>query len=193
MNQRYFPMLFVVSLAMIASMVAVIAQPLTANAYTLSGIRWINNYSIPYQIDAMGQPKDTTAANFGIGVWDSSPAPVLFSRGTPGVEMYDEDDGANNTPGWHYPITKTGQFCKNGDKIFDEAFIVLNTYYTSKYIQGKVDEVAAHELGHGIGLDHVNDQRQLMYYNTSNYDKYGINTPQSDDINGAKAIYSSPC
>jgi hypothetical protein len=45
--------------------------------------------------------------------------------------------------------------------------------------------VAAHELGHALGLDHENVKTALMnpYYSD------GIETPQTDDINGLKAIY----
>ena len=53
----------------------------------------------------------------------------------------------------------------------------------------KRKSVAAHEIGHLLGLNHVNI-RALMYDNTSGrYDSYNISTPQQDDINGVNAIY----
>jgi len=48
--------------------------------------------------------------------------------------------------------------------------------------------IAVHELGHSIGLDHSNDRGAVMYpiYNPN------IALPQRDDINGVQAIYGRP-
>jgi hypothetical protein len=55
---------------------------------------------------------------------------------------------------------------------------------------GAVQSVAAHELGHDIGLGHDPNENQLMYYSTDRWWVDGINTPRSDDNAGTNAIYT---
>ena len=48
--------------------------------------------------------------------------------------------------------------------------------------------VLEHELGHVLGLDHTDDERQLMYAGTSGQQGFG-----KGDINGLKRLHDVPC
>jgi predicted Zn-dependent protease len=45
----------------------------------------------------------------------------------------------------------------------------------------RIQNTAAHEFGHGIALSHSSVTSALMYFSISNYDTYGVYTPQEDD------------
>lgn len=53
----------------------------------------------------------------------------------------------------------------------------------------RTESTAAHEFGHGFALAHTNLANQLMYYSISNYDVYGVYTPQWHDIYYADLAY----
>jgi len=142
---------------------------------------------------------DRTAFQNGLNAWNNSPAPVIFVSGsaTNQVEMRDENDGNSGYDG--YTNYNTSSRCNHsGYSIVVYAWAVLNTYFTNGYSGPETQSVAAHELGHTIGLGDVttntNGTRQLMYYYTpTRWGQWGINTPQTDDVNGIKAIYSISC
>ena len=48
--------------------------------------------------------------------------------------------------------------------------------------------VLQHELGHVLGLDHTDDQRQLMYARYDGQDGFG-----KGDVNGLKRLHDVPC
>ncbi|MCC7413721.1 MAG: matrixin family metalloprotease [Gammaproteobacteria bacterium] len=48
--------------------------------------------------------------------------------------------------------------------------------------------VAAHEIGHALGLEHVNDHGALMFGHYSGY-AAGVTGPMADDIAGARYLY----
>jgi predicted Zn-dependent protease len=48
--------------------------------------------------------------------------------------------------------------------------------------------ILMHEIGHVLGLDHVNDQRQLM-----NAGYVGQETLGKGDIAGLQALHAVPC
>ncbi len=78
------------------------------------------------------------------------------------------------------------------DELVD-ADIILNNAFTWDVHNGSgpnIDSrrIATHELGHALGLAHDNTFAALM--NTT-YSQ-SIETPQTDDINGLRAIYGNP-
>ncbi len=66
------------------------------------------------------------------------------------------------------------------------ASLIFNTSNapTSNYSQMK--SIAAHEIGHAIGLAHVYDRGCFMY---PYYDLCVADSPTADEVAGAKSIY----
>lgn len=189
-----FSLCFAFALVLFAGAV----QTPSARAYALNGKYWPNNYAIRYVKDSMTS-KDSTGFDNARAAWNNSSAPVFFCAGCSGnyVEMYDQNDGNDGTDGFSYEYTSSTGCNANGTTVYiiTGAGAYLNTYYTnqSSYTSGgAIQSVAAHELGHVVGLAHVSNEHELMYPTTDRWFVDGINTPQSDDINGTKAIYT-PC
>lgn len=68
-----------------------------------------------------------------------------------------------------------------GDILFDDE------EFGAAFLEDKFVAVAAHEIGHAIGLRHVNDTAALMNPVVGEH-----TAPQPDDIQGARQIYGRP-
>lgn len=76
--------------------------------------------------------------------------------------------------------SSTGSAFNSGTKAY------LNTKYTGGYDANKVRGVAAHGMGHALGLDHVSGCRLMNGFTTS---RCGIYRPTADEINGINNKY----
>ena len=77
----------------------------------------------------------------------------------------------------------------------------LNTHFTSGYVANKVRSVAAHEIGHYLGLAHrsgsicvngtppTGDVTLMNPYTSTRYTACGVYTPIVDDRNGVNYLY----
>jgi len=159
-----------------------LASASVANAYTLIGCKWPTN-NIYVDTSAMaGTPKAivTTAIN---EITAATTANVYPSDVT--TSMFRVEDGYFGPTGWE---GETLISCSTG--IFKSATSRLNLNYlpdTSSQRQRKV--VWEHELGHGLGLNHVSGVLHVMYsYATAAYNA-GIITLTADEINGINYLY----
>lgn len=69
------------------------------------------------------------------------------------------------------------------------AWAYLNYFYTQTYDTNATISVAAHELGHVLGLNH---EVGAVLMNVTTGDRYytlGVFLPQQDDVNGINAMY----
>lgn len=170
--------------------------PSSSSAYTLNDKYWPSNYDIQYIKSSM-TGKDSAGFSNAINAWNASAAPIYFVPRSNGnyVDLFDQNDGNSGTDGYSYEYT--GSFGCNVQGI--TAYIItgagayVNTYYTNQsyYSNGAVQSVAAHELGHVVGLGHDPNENQLMYYSTNRWFNDGIDTPQSDEIAGTNALYNA--
>ncbi len=200
-THRLFSRVLITCFALV--LVAFVSTPRSPAAYaanySLNGTYWPNNFSIQYIKDSMTN-KDSTGFTNGLNAWNNDPyAPIFFVGYSGGnhVEMWDQNDGSNNIDGFSWENTTSSSCNANGTIVHVTYYAAayLNTYYTnqSSYTSGgAIQSVAAHELGHDIGLGHDPSKNQLMYYSTARYWDDGINTPQSDENAGTNAIYT-PC
>lgn len=162
-------------------------------AYTTSGDRF-QSATINYQLGTLTS-YDRTAFLNGISDWDGTGTPIWFvqSSSNPRMYLYDENDGNNGYIGYE-DDSISGFWCQNGYNQTLIAYVKLNTYYTSG-MQGdihSIESTAGHELGHGLGLNHVTFPA-LMYPSEDRYYSWGIYKPQQDDENGVNYIYGSGC
>ena len=74
-----------------------------------------------------------------------------------------------------------------------EGSIAINTFNTDSYPSQKRQAIWAHELLHGLGLDHsgntTSTETSLMHASIEMYNSHKIFVPVLDDINGLQAIY----
>lgn len=158
-----------------------------AFAYTTEGGRWNDTPTagccadIGVQFNSFAQGYDRTGFNNAISAWNSSPANVYLEIGTGALTVQDTSNCSASWDGITYENINVFGY-------FTYANAYLNSCSTKNYSASTIQGVAAHELGHAIGLGHQNGC-VLMTPDTSTRDSCGINTPQQDDVNGINYLY----
>lgn len=163
----------------------------TADAYNLEGAKW---YGTPSSgccgnihvspngwPDSSGlstfSPVDSNALQAAVNAWNGSAANVYLQFLGGNLKAYDT---SCPTCGWD-GLT---QYSQSGGA-FNYANLNLNGYWIQGYNAAEAQGVAAHELGHAMGIDHVTFCA-LMYPTTP---RCNIANPTTDDINGINALY----
>ena len=159
-----------------------------ANAYNLEGPKWSgtpNSGCCAYIHASPNGAADSSGLNIMSSfdadgfrnAWNGSPANVILDFHSGALTLYDPTVSNVSWDGyttWSYSGSS-----------FNNAQVKLNTYYTRNESASEIQGVAAHELGHAMGIGHVSSCA-LMYPNTP---RCGIDTPTSDDVNGINALY----
>lgn len=182
----------------VADMVPELKDGKIPSSYVLSGCKWDTNhlrYAFENFANDLTQNEVRNAFNMAFGLW-SAVTPLTFSE--VGVndnpEMLIRFGTGNhggcpfpfqtNTPLAHnfYPPTCGGGHAGNGH--YNESFT-----WSVDSPPSNIDlvTVAAHEIGHGLGLAHSTVQDALMYPYYGGEHRY----LHQDDIDGIQAIYGA--
>jgi len=137
-------------------------------------------------LDANMGANASQAYTDGFISWNSAGAEVSF---TP----------ASSTQSYNVLLTETNNSSVGWDGLttllpcnscqYTSGTVLLNRFFTGSYVRGKIAGVATHELGHVIGLAHAGGCVIMVATTATRWDTCHLQTPQLDDINGAKARY----
>jgi Matrixin len=164
-----------------ALVLALAASP--ASAYKLSGQRWANVGTDPNAVINQTYSGTGYAWESARNAWNATPTKVWITRSTTEpttVKLYDTNNSSVAWDGyttWYY----------SGSTI-TSAVAYLNYYYTRNETSSTARGIAAHELGHALGLAHETGCPIMVAY-TNLRKNCRVYEPTSDDINGVNAIY----
>jgi len=165
----------------VVSALCVILSSTPASAYTTTGAKWpATDIQINYSYvngdyrsgftSAVGNYRLATDVNL-TGTLDSGP--TFTARNT--------NYGAT---GWEGQADWTAPF-----GVTTSAQIRLNDYYLQGAPVDRLKVVWLHEIGHGLGLGHVDTVARVMYTSASAAYNAGVRELTSDEISGINDLY----
>lgn len=153
------------------------------HAYNLFGGSWsaTNVKNLRYTIQGDYQSTWTSS----ISDWNATDTVVNFTLGTPqnyqvGLGSYIDRNTTTDGYAIVYP---------NWTSTYTGGFAYLNTHYMDNYVSNARKSVAAHELGHILGLDHESGAVLMNGSTGVRFNQNSIFKPTSDDIDGINALY----
>lgn len=160
-----------------------------ASAYTLEGVTWSGGVGSLQIYNSNLSSSDVSVMQNAASEWANTPTPVAYNWTSYSSSADIKVSSAyNSSVSWDGITTYNSS---GGHFVAGSVVVQLNDYWfwTIPYTYDEEISVAAHELGHTLGLNHSSIASALMYYSTSRYTQYGTYTPQQDDINGVNAMY----
>ena len=177
-----------------------------SRAYTTSGARWIGT-PVPYVVNTANLDLPTSAIvpalRAGADTWAlQSNAAFAFTYAGPSSQTTNTNDGINlvlfrnavNTPNASAIATTYSWF--SGSTLIDTDIVFWDGAF--QFFAGSsgcsggfyIEDIAAHEFGHALGLGHSTMGTATMYPSTS-YCNTTNRSLDADDIAGVLAIYGA--
>ena len=171
------------------------------SAYVLSGPKW-NSVPVPYVVNATNLDLPDSAIDPAVGagadVWRlQTTASINFAYGGRSSQTTNTFDGANvvmfrNAASGS--AIATTYWWSSGSSIVDADIVFWDGAFT--FFAGStgcssgfyIEDIAAHEFGHALGLGHSASAAATMYPSVSACDMRN-RTLDSDDIAGVTALY----
>jgi hypothetical protein len=180
----------VLGLAAVFYAAGAVMVPSDAEAYVLEGLRWPGqptsgccaNLNMEYL--TLTQTYDSAGYYTGFISWEHGwGSGVNVNINAVSSASWTADDVYYSSVSWD-GIT----IIANSGSNFTAVGMHLNWYYTQGYAQPTIGALAAHEIGHGLGLADVNSCT-LMQPSTPTRVACGVGGPTADDKNGVNAQY----
>jgi len=153
-----------------------------ASAYTTSGYKWASK-TIYYAIHSSVTGVNSVAYASAISDYQYNTNVTLYASPSNTVYLNVTSESSVDWDGLMSPYGSGGYY--------SEVFCYLNTSYTAFYEANKRLSVAAHEVGHALGLGDLGTSSTSLM-NGYTYYRYEINrvyVTQSDDRNGVNYLY----
>lgn len=172
------------------------APPVTApaQAYALGNCEWDRASNLRWANYSGTSGAYATAMTTAASRWTATSTPVSIYKATSSTATHFQVNTAN-----YGNVTWSGRApnfdtCSSG--YYTRALpLLLNTYHLGKYTATRKAMVAAHELGHNLGLRHIGREGDacsvvaLMHPRDADRFRCGVYGPKNDDVRGINAKY----
>lgn len=159
---------------------ALVAIPTAAQAYAKLGYHWANGNLRIYVATTSGNYR-TAIGQAATNISATDVNLTLTNDGGPAFSAAQTNEGATGYEG-HTDQKFVGSRTLN-------AHAVLNTHYLAGKPVAQLKVVWLHELGHGLGLDHVSGTNHVMYKSASTAYGAGVRNLTADEVAGLNSIY----
>lgn len=159
-----------------------IAPP--AQAYAFNGCKWsTRTLNLDIREVATSNNQASTLKKAVDNYWASTT--VNLKAVTTGTNSFRAISGYYGATGWE---GRTSYLPCIGGR-FSSVTISSNDYYMKGAAATRMKMVWLHEIGHGLGLDHVSTVKRVMYKSSSDAYNAGVTALTDDEISGINKLY----